>query len=301
MRRAGSDDRERELLGEMAGKRRLRGDEGFEIVVAVVAAAGAGRRPIPNRPAGSAIVARRAPCRPGRPGHRRDRAWRDRPAASGLAARGLRPLGQLAPSLGASPGACARLALAFAGAVEQRIALELVLHIGHEVEIGELQQLDGLHQLRRHHQRVALPDFKSLGERHGALGRALRRTGPILAYPVRRAHVHQFVATVVNVNLAMAHRRGRRLQALRRGRDQLPVAIAPRSRRWRGRLSSRWRRYQLSVAVPPRPTRRGRRAARKHRRRGEQRHRQGRSLLIFRRWQSEFARKAAFSKAASRP
>ena len=44
MRRAGSDDRERELLGEMVGERRLGRDEGFEIVVAVLAAAGAGRR-----------------------------------------------------------------------------------------------------------------------------------------------------------------------------------------------------------------------------------------------------------------
>ena len=52
--------------------------------------------------------------------------------------------------------------------------LELVLHIGREVEIGELQQLDGLHQLRRHHQRVALPDFESLGERHGAYEELVR-------------------------------------------------------------------------------------------------------------------------------
>ena len=38
-------DRERELLGEMIGERRLGRDEGFEIVVAVVAAAGAGAPP----------------------------------------------------------------------------------------------------------------------------------------------------------------------------------------------------------------------------------------------------------------
>ena len=35
----------------------------------------------------------------------------------------------------------------------------------------------GLHQLRRHHQRVALPDFQSLGERHIA-----SKNGPLLAY-----------------------------------------------------------------------------------------------------------------------
>jgi hypothetical protein len=95
----------------------------------------------------------------------------------------------------------------------------------------------------------------------------------------------------------MAPRRGRRLQALGRGRDQLSVAIAPRSRRWRGRLSPRWRRYQLSVAVPPRPTRRGWRAARKHRRRREQRHRQGRSLLVFRRRQSEIRSQGCLLKS----
>src|SRR6266568_890602 len=58
------------------------------------------------------------------------------------------------------------LAVALAGLLEQRIALELVVDIGGEIQIGELQQLDGLHQLRRHHQRVALPKFESLRERH---------------------------------------------------------------------------------------------------------------------------------------
>ena len=38
-------DRERELLGEMIGERRLGGDEGFEIVVAVVATASSRRGP----------------------------------------------------------------------------------------------------------------------------------------------------------------------------------------------------------------------------------------------------------------
>ena len=49
------------------------------------------------------------------------------------------------------------------------IVLEFVLHIGGTVEIGELQQFDGLHQLRRHHQRLALPDLESLGQRHFGL------------------------------------------------------------------------------------------------------------------------------------
>ena len=58
---------------------------------------------------------------------------------------------------------------ALAGALQQRIALQFAFHIGGEIEIGELQQLDGLHQLRRHHQSLALAEFESLGERHVAV------------------------------------------------------------------------------------------------------------------------------------
>ena len=72
------------------------------------------------------------------------------------------------------------LAVALAAALEQRIALQLGLDIAGEIEIGQLQQLDGLHQLRRHHQRLALPELESLGKRHNACS-----TGPNLAYPVR--------------------------------------------------------------------------------------------------------------------
>ena len=43
-----------------------------------------------------------------------------------------------------------------AGAVEQRVPFELFFDEGGEVEIGQLQQLDRLHQLRRHHQRLGL-------------------------------------------------------------------------------------------------------------------------------------------------
>ena len=61
-----------------------------------------------------------------------------------------------------------------AARLEQRIALELGVDIGDEVEVGELQQLDGLHQLRRHHQRLALPDLESLGQRHEGAGELVR-------------------------------------------------------------------------------------------------------------------------------
>jgi len=67
-----------------------------------------------------------------------------------------------------------RLPLALPDLLQQRIALELALHVSRKVQVGELQQLDGLHQLRRHHERVALTDFESLGKRHVVLTGAPR-------------------------------------------------------------------------------------------------------------------------------
>ena len=45
------------------------------------------------------------------------------------------------------------------GPLQQRIALELVLDKRDEVEIRQLQQLDRLHELRRHHQRLRLAEL----------------------------------------------------------------------------------------------------------------------------------------------
>ena len=59
-----------------------------------------------------------------------------------------------------------RRRLGLGAVVEQRIALEFRFHVGGEVEIGELQQLDGLHQLRRHHERLALPELETLAQGH---------------------------------------------------------------------------------------------------------------------------------------
>ncbi len=75
--------------------------------------------------------------------------------------------GRFILALGAIGGGDRRLAFGSVVAVEQRIALQFGLDIGDEVEIGELQQLDGLHQLRRHHQSLALPKLKSLRKCHG--------------------------------------------------------------------------------------------------------------------------------------
>jgi len=58
--------------------------------------------------------------------------------------------------------------LRLARALQQRIALELALDVSGKIEVGELQQLDGLHQLRRHHQRLALAEFELLRQCHGS-------------------------------------------------------------------------------------------------------------------------------------
>ena len=52
-------------------------------------------------------------------------------------------------------------------AFEQRVALQLLLHEGGHFLVGELQQLDGLTQLRRHHQTLRLPEFQPRSHRHG--------------------------------------------------------------------------------------------------------------------------------------
>ena len=64
----------------------------------------------------------------------------------------------------ATPSGAPGAEFGFGAGVEQGIALKFGFDIGDQVEIGELQQLDGLHQLRRHHQRLALPKLKSLGK-----------------------------------------------------------------------------------------------------------------------------------------
>ena len=135
------------------------------------------RRPIPNR-----RRARSAAGRGGASADRRERRSRCRcrscPRSPADPFHVLaHPVGRSAVgprrSLPARPrGALARLiglAGLSLGALQQRIALELAFHIGRQVEIGELQQLDGLHQLRRHHERLALPEFESLRKRHVAV------------------------------------------------------------------------------------------------------------------------------------
>ena len=46
-------------------------------------------------------------------------------------------------------------------ALEERVLLELALDVGRQLEIAQLQQLDRLLQLRRHHQSLALTHIQS--------------------------------------------------------------------------------------------------------------------------------------------
>jgi hypothetical protein len=157
-------DRQRELFGEMIAQRRLGGDEGFEIVVAVLAAAGADTGPF--RIGGGLGLSRALRRLAGIGKDVLDRSVErvlDRRRAVDV---GFCPLvlGRFARGISEGiRGVLARLrGLLALGALQQRVALQFTFHIGRQIEIGELQQLDGLHQLRRHHERLALPEFESL-------------------------------------------------------------------------------------------------------------------------------------------
>ncbi len=52
------------------------------------------------------------------------------------------------------------------GPLQQRITLELGIDVGGEVEVGELQKLDRLQELRRHHQGLALAHLEPLQQTH---------------------------------------------------------------------------------------------------------------------------------------
>ena len=178
----------RQLFGEMAAERHLGGDEGFEVVAVVVGGAAA--------PFG--IGGRRRILRGARGGLGRllgkhvveggIQRLLDLGAAAEVAVhpfflarletvagRAARHLG----ALGAGILAIGRAGIvgigkfgplrrrlarhrglgAVAGALQQRISLQFLLDKGRQIEIGQLQQLDRLHQLRRHHQRLRLSEL----------------------------------------------------------------------------------------------------------------------------------------------
>ena len=165
----GIDHRERELPGEMIGQRGLDGDEGLEIVVAILAPARTGAGPFGIRRGRLAVRARRRRIGVGG----RNIVELGTGLLGGCAVissvAACQPIGggtaqnRRCVAAGRWP---IRVALAISRSLQQRIALEFALHVGSEVQIGQLQQLDGLHQLRRHDERMALPNFESLDERH---------------------------------------------------------------------------------------------------------------------------------------
>ncbi len=166
----------------MAAQRRLGRDKGLEIVVVVVRCSAApfgvgGRRGVLRRARGDirrllgknvlhagveglldfgtgAEIGRHPLLGAGLEGVRRAFAVARMVTAegkSGVLALGKFGLGGrlLAPVRGA----------VLIGPLKQRIALKLVLDEGHQVEIGQLQQLDRLHELRRHYQRLRLAEL----------------------------------------------------------------------------------------------------------------------------------------------
>ena len=186
MRCAGDGERHRELLGEMAAERHLGGDKGFQIVVFVVGGAAApfgigGRRRILRHARGSfgglfgEDVVERGIQRLLDFGAGAEIAVQpfflaglegiagEPPAMSAIAAgaprhscriAGIGEFGPLGDRLARD-----RRFRAVAGAFQQRIALQLLLDEGRKVEIRQLQQLDRLHQLRRHNQRLRLAEL----------------------------------------------------------------------------------------------------------------------------------------------
>ena len=186
LRRPG--ERHRQLLGEMAAERHLGGDKGFQIVVVVVGGAAApfgvgGRRGILRDARGGfgglfgkdvvepgiqrlldlgagAEIAVQPLFLAGLEAHRRRsrRPYREGSAAAVVAiTAGIAGIGEFGPFGGRF--ARDRGFGAVAGALQQRIALQFLLDEGREVEIRQLQQLDRLHQLRRHHQRLRLAEL----------------------------------------------------------------------------------------------------------------------------------------------
>ena len=172
---------DRHLLGEVIRQFQLRGDEGFEIIVLVIGGAAA-----PFGVGGGRGILRGARGGLGRLlGKDVVEAGVERLLDLGAAAEiavhplflaGLEALGAASGKLAAGFLAMAgfpglgkwgglhRLARhrrlgAVIGAIEQRIALQLFLDKGRQIEIRQLQQLDGLHQLRGHHQRLRLPEL----------------------------------------------------------------------------------------------------------------------------------------------
>ncbi len=151
----GIGDCHHHLSGKMIGKRRLGRDESFEIIIVAVAAAGTDAGPfrIGGRRIGRRTLAFLAGI-VGKNVFQRGTQF----ALDGIAAGdevAVHPIGRsllLPVHLGLGRRRGLGRILPFARALQQGIAFELLFDIGRQIQIRELQQLDRLHQLRRHHQ-----------------------------------------------------------------------------------------------------------------------------------------------------
>ena len=174
--------RHRQLRGEMVGKRRLLGDIGFDIgrfarSFAAARSAGPGGVGKPKR-FQLVLLGRRSSGRDRRRRRFQSRCRGFRPA---LPAR--RPVAAAfqSPSAGSpkdsaeialdgvAPGASIPVGVGIRPvfrALQQRIALKLVLDKGGQLDARKLQQLDRLQELRRHDQGLALPKQHFCGQSH---------------------------------------------------------------------------------------------------------------------------------------
>ena len=168
-------DRHRQLLGQMVGQRRRGRYESLQIVIAVLVPAARGPRPIGRRRghvrtgarAGARLIGKFVFEVGAEPLFDR--------AAAGLQAfvDAVRHHADLARVAVAAEFhrdgfgvAVDNTRLAFGGSFKQGVLFELPFDVRGQIQVRELQQLDGLHQLRRHHERLALPHLQSLRQRH---------------------------------------------------------------------------------------------------------------------------------------
>ncbi len=84
----------------------------------------------------------------------------------------------VAPRIGRLAAGLAGLGRLDLGPLQQRVALQLGIDIGREVEMRELQKLDRLQELRRHHQGLALAHLEPLQQTHQPAPHAAPRFRP---------------------------------------------------------------------------------------------------------------------------
>src|SRR3546814_7693850 len=84
-------------------------------------------------------------------------------------------------------------------AIEQRVLLEFSVNFRREFQVGKLEQLDGLLQLRRHDQRLALAQFQSLrSEEHTSELQSLMRISYAVFCLKKKTYTKQQITNIKN-------------------------------------------------------------------------------------------------------